>query len=128
MSDQKQDEFEQRAKVVLQASADELDARTRSRLTQARHAALDAARNPSSAIKPYMWIPAGAAAAAVAVFLIGRPAPVTESQQVAAAPVDEFEIIAAEDSLEFYRDVDFYAWLAAADADADEEPAPDGEV
>jgi hypothetical protein len=132
VTDRKQDHFERRAQAVLQESAERLDGRTQSRLTQARHAALDAARRPGGSRKPYMWIPAGvAAAAALSVLLLTDAEQVASpsAAQLAAAPIDEFDIIAAEDSLEFYRDVDFYAWLAATDlAETDEEPAPDSEV
>jgi hypothetical protein len=55
----------------------------------------------------------GAAAVAVAVLLINHPRELSpQGEQVAVnAPVDEMEIVTAEDSLEFYRDVEFYAWL-----------------
>lgn len=126
MSDKRFEVFEQRAQGVLRECAEQLDGATRSRLTQARHAALDAIKQRQS--KPWMWLmPAatGAAAAAVlAVVLLMDPAR-QQSDRTAFDPVDEFEILAAEDSLEFYRDVEFYAWL---DTVLDEQAAPDGGV
>ena len=123
MSDKQFEVFEQRAQVVLQESAEQLDGATRSRLTQARHAALEVIRQRRS--KPWMWLmpAAGVAAAAVlTVMLVVNPA---RQRLEPAAAVDEFEILAAEDSLEFYRDVEFYAWL---DTVLDEEAAPEGGV
>jgi hypothetical protein len=107
-------ELEQRAQALLQASAEQLDGATRSRLTQARHAALDAIKARQS--KGWFWLlPAtgAAAAAVVAVLLMNHPQEVSlPGEQVAInTPVDEMEIVTAEDSLEFYRDVEFYAWL-----------------
>ena len=114
MSDSKQDEFEYRAQLLLQESAEQLDGATRSRLTQARHAALDVLKQRQN--KGWFWLmPAtGAAAAAiVAVLIMNRPQDGTQQiEQVAViATVDELDIVTAEDSLEFYRDVEFYTWL-----------------
>jgi len=123
MSDEQSASFEQRAQAVLQDSAEQLDGATRSRLTQARHAALEVAKQRQA--KPWLWLMpvTGAAAAAVlAVVLLVNPAS-QSIDQAAFGPVDELEIIAAEDSLEFYRDVEFYAWL---DSVLDEETTPEG--
>ena len=126
--DVQQTDLEGRAQGLLQASAEQLDGATRSRLTQARHAALDAIRQRQS--KGWYWLmpAAGAAAAAiVAVVLMSRPQEVVlQAEQVAAATAaDELEIVISEDSLEFYRDVEFYAWLETV---MDEEVAPEGEA
>jgi len=52
------------------------------------------------------------AALAVAIALNTGPRPAESSGEIAVmTPVDELEIATAEDSLEFYRDVEFYAWL-----------------
>jgi hypothetical protein len=97
----------------LQQNAEQLDGATRSRLTQARHAALDASKQrPHRAV----WLlPAGgvAAAATIAFMFLNHPKEsVSGEEQVATlTPVDEMDIVTAEDSLEFYRDVEFYAWL-----------------
>jgi hypothetical protein len=122
-------DLEQRAQALLQQSAEQLDGATRSRLTQARHAALDAIKQRQS--KGWVWLmPAtgAAAAAVVAVLLMNRPQELApQMEQIAMmAPVDEMEIVTAEDSLEFYRDVEFYAWL---DTVIDEEAAvPESEA
>ena len=111
MNDQK-DQFEQRAQTLLQASAEQLDGQTRSRLTQARHAALDALKKPQTKVWYWLTPATGAAAAAVlAVMLTVKPVHHGNMQTTAVTAADELEIVTAEDSLEFYRDVEFYAWL-----------------
>ena len=125
MSDAKQDEFEQRAQGVLQESAEQLDGATRSRLTQARHAAVEVLKERRR--KPWLWLMPAAGAAAAAVLTVALLVNPTRNQveQQTLEPVDEFEIIAGEDELEFYRDVDFYAWL---DTVLDEEIAKENGV
>ena len=113
MSDSKT-KLEERAAALLQNSAEQLDGKTRSQLTQARHAALDAAREGE---RKFNWMlpAAGVAAAAVLAVTVSlnvtNQTNVNDDQQLAMTPVDELEIVTAEDSLEFYRDVEFYAWL-----------------
>jgi hypothetical protein len=115
--------LEERAAALLQDSAEQLDGKTRSQLTQARHAALDAVREGER--KTNWLLPAAgvAAAAVLAVTVslnVANQTNVDDEQQLALTPVDELEIVTAEDSLEFYRDVEFYAWL---DTVLDEDPA-----
>lgn len=137
--------FEQRAQVVLRDSVEHFDGRTLSRLTQARHAALDAARYTAKARSQWWsWkllapLSAAAAAMVLAISLALNPSARTgldssstlfassfieEMEGVDAELPDKLEIIAGEDSLEFYRDVDFYAWLESElDANGDVAPA-----
>ncbi len=116
MSESKQptgdEHLEQRARALLQESADQLDGATRSRLTQARHAALDAIKQRQTNVWTWLLPAAGVASAAVVAVLLSVNLVQQDAQQMAAtAVVDELEIVTAEDSLEFYRDVEFYAWL-----------------
>jgi hypothetical protein len=99
-----ENELEKKSRELLLQSAERLDGRTRSRLTQARHAALAAIRQ-RHVLTPLL-LPAGIAAAAAMALLLLNP-----QQPVPVAAVDGLEIVTAEDSLEFYRDVEFYAWL-----------------
>jgi hypothetical protein len=116
--DAKQTDFEQRAQTLLRERAEQLDGATRSRLTQARHAALAAVEQRRST--RYWLLPATgvAAAAVIALFLTNQSAHQTTERVAATAAVDEMEIVTADDSLEFYRDVDFYTWLAVIDDDS----------
>jgi anti-sigma-K factor RskA len=124
-TESEQDNLEQRAQELLQQSAEQLDGYTRSRLTQARHAALDAVKQRQSGVWRWLMPATGATAAAVLAIVIAlNPARQPNSQNAVVAQVDEMEIVNAEDGIEFYRDVEFYAWL---DSVIDEESAAPAE-
>lgn len=116
-----------RAKALLDESAQGLDGAALSRLNRARQAALaqrGARRRPG-----WAWMPAGLATACALLLAVGVwharaphtpalavPQPVTAVQggTVNAADLD---MIASDDSLEMMQDLDFYAWLDAQDQD-----------
>jgi len=108
-------DFEKRTQEVLEESAARLDGRTRSRLTQARHAALaQLEKKPARSWRSY--VPAGAAAAAAvfAVMLYVQPGRVVETR-VASNPaaVEDLDILADADAPDFTEDsddVEFYEW------------------
>jgi hypothetical protein len=112
----KQDDtdFEQRAAQLLRDSAESLDAATRSRLTQARHAALDniAAR---PAWLDFRFLAPGGAVAAVTVAILlwtnvgHRPA------VDATGTLDDIELLADADAYDISQegDFDFIEWAAA---------------
>lgn len=116
--------MEQRSRELFDETVANLDARTRSRLNQARHAALDAARGQPVA-SPVRWLlPVGSAAAVAMVALTtvqimrpGAEAPVVV-ESATLASVDDFEILTSSDELEMLQDVDFYAWLETQDSEA----------
>ena len=107
------DEFEKRTQEVLEESTARLDGRTRSRLTQARHAALAELARPER----HWWrayVPAGAAAAVavMAVVLWGQPGGPTAA---AVSPLDDLELLADADAQDFVddgEDLEFYEWAA----------------
>src|SRR5690242_14091171 len=108
------DEFEKRAKEVLEESTARLDGRTRSRLTQARHAALAELARPER----HWWrtyVPAGAAAAVAVlavVILSGRPGGPAAPP---VSPVDDLELLAdaeAQELVDDGEDLEFYEWAA----------------
>jgi hypothetical protein len=104
-------DFEKRTREILDESADRLDGRTRSRLTQARYAALAQLEQPAR----HWWrgfVPAGAAAA-VAVLAVVLWSPNPPGQP--AAPVDDMELLADADAPDFVdggEDLEFYEWAA----------------
>jgi hypothetical protein len=110
-------EFEQRARALLLQSAEELPGAVRSRLTQARHAALAArhARAPSFARR---WLPAGAAvAAALALLVVYVPhGSSTADNPVANAGLEDIELLTDNDAVPLNGDqdvdYDFYEWAA----------------
>ncbi len=110
-------EFERRTRVLLNDSAARLPAAVRSRLTQARYAALAAcgARRPSLARR---WVPAGAlAAAALALLLVGVPGGKKSLETPAAnAGLEDIELLTDSDAVPLNGDqdvdYDFYEWAA----------------
>jgi hypothetical protein len=115
--------FEQRARAMLLQSAEELPAAVRSRLTQARYAALAArpSRVPSFARR---WVPAGAAVAAVlALLIVYVPHGMgTVESSVANGGLEDIELLTDNDAVPLNGDqdvdYDFYEWAATEAAGA----------
>jgi anti-sigma-K factor RskA len=114
-------ELEERARALLGESVTRVDARVRSRLNQARHAALEEmAASRRSFWRGSLFMPAtGAVAAAVLVALVlnaqlGRDhlSPLAEGGQAA---FDDIEMLADADGLDLLENWDsgFYEWAAA---------------
>jgi len=101
-------DFEKRTREVLEASTARLDGRTSSRLTQARHAALDSLQNPARRLR--LFIPAGAAAAAAVLAMIMW----SGTARIDPAPADDLEILVDSDTPDFAEgdDLEFYEWAA----------------
>jgi len=132
-------EFEQRTQAVLEESTARLDGRVRSRLNQARHAALEAhaarARSPLARWFGHrsLFAPVGAVAAVAVLAVVlftGRPAgqgPLGALNGDGAPALEDLELLADNDALDLARDgdVEFYEW-ALAEADAASGAAPVG--
>jgi len=110
-------DFEKRSQEVLEESVARLDGRTRSRLTQARHAALAQLEKPAR----QWWrsyVPAGAAAAAavLAMMIFVQPGAVVGPRPPQnPSTVEDMDILAdaeAPDFTEDTDDVEFYEWAA----------------
>ena len=109
-------DFEKRTQEVLEESAGRLDGRTRSRLTQARHAALAELAQPAR----NWWrsyVPAGAAAAVAVLAVVMWPGRGIESPPVmaGASPVEDMDLLADADAPDFVddgEDLEFYEWAA----------------
>jgi hypothetical protein len=115
VSDPTPDPLEQRSRELFEDSVGRLDARTRSRLNQARQQALNEL-NKGATRRYWLAAPLGglAAAALIAVFMVNGHDPMTPGQESAALPLDDFDIVADADSLELLQDVEFYTWMAEA--------------
>jgi hypothetical protein len=102
-------DFEKRTREVLEESTARLDGRTSSRLTQARHAALDSLQRPAR-LRWRLFIPAGAAAAAAVLAVLMW----SGSGRVGPAPADDLEMLADSDTPDFAEgdDLDFYEWAS----------------
>ena len=112
-------DFERNAHAVLTESVLRMDARTRSKLTQARHAALAEAAQPRRTfLRSFTLMPAAGAAAAVLVAVMlwhHQPAgdlPGVEGQRLA---VEDMDLLADSDALDLVEQGDgsFYEWAAA---------------
>lgn len=113
-------EFERRTRTVLEESVSRIDGRVRSRLNQARHAAVEAAtarRRPLFS-RLFTLVPtAGAAAAALMVAMVlwhgGGRQPVVES----VPQTQDLDLLADSDGLDLVEDGgdgsgSFYEWAA----------------
>lgn len=113
MSDPQQtpeSEFELRSRALLDAGTDRLDGATRSRLTQARHAALAQLDPAATRRSRLIWVPAaGAAAVALAVLITRDPSVPADAP---ALRLEDLEIVAQQDDLELLEEMEFYAWIS----------------
>jgi hypothetical protein len=129
MSEQADRDFEDRSRLLFQDSVEALDMRIRSRLTQARSAAIEAGRRPWFA-GFRMWTPAaGVTAAAIlgVALWMGSPLGHHAGTMADAQPnLEDLELVAATDegsgdAMEMLQDdIDFYDF---ADKAASPEPA-----
>jgi hypothetical protein len=111
MSDETNSDFERGTKRVFDASVAALDAATRSQLTQARHRALTARDKVRDGLWRWSVVPAGALAAALALWLtVGQqPAPPDAMQ---SAALGDLEILLGDEDLEMLdEELEFYGWL-----------------
>ena len=104
------DTFVRQLKTMLDDGNARLDARVRSRLTQARHAALAQAD-----ARPVFWLrqwapAAGVAAAAVLAVLVW---PTARREQPPDESASDLEIVLAGENLDLLEDLDFYEWVDA---------------
>jgi hypothetical protein len=104
--------LEVRSKELFDESVERLDARTRSRLTQARHAALDEVRRSRRLRARWLWAPAGGLiVAGVAALLIGVW-PGVDPASPGSPALEDLEVVAGTENLDLLQDVEFYTWLA----------------
>jgi hypothetical protein len=114
-------DLERRSRAAFDASVESQDAAARARLARARSKALGELRGRRAG-GPALWIPAGAAAAAlVAAMLLQREegAPAGARAEAAIGALEDLELMAAGEDFDMLgEDEDFYAWAA--------EQTPDG--
>ena len=125
-----EDEFVRRARELLAAEADNLNAPLRSKLTQARHAALDempleSAGRTDGWLNWFSgragWAPTGAAVLVAVVAAtwwtnLSGPSYPLVTQTVAAEDEispDDFDMLLSDDGFELLADLDFYTWVEA---------------
>ena len=116
-------DIEGQARAAFDASVERIDAATRSRLTQARYAALAELERPGARLASRLPAAAMAAAAvlAVALWLGPRGAGQPELPGLAAQAVEDLELISAGADLDMLgEEPEFYAWAAGLVASGDE--------
>ncbi len=116
--------LEVRSRLVLEEGLSRLDAHTRSRLNQARQAAVARAARPwplawlHRALTPHALMPAGAVAAValIAIFMLGGGHhPVHPVADNPAGTLDVLDLVTDDDAMNLMEDNDtaFYEWAAA---------------
>jgi hypothetical protein len=109
-------DFERNARVLLEESVSRIDGRTRSRLNQARHAALERAAAPGRARRwrSYTLMPAAGMAAALLVALVlwNREPSVESPVLEGPHPIEDMDLVADSEGLEIMDGWDgpFYEW------------------
>ncbi len=104
-------DFERRTKRIFDDSVAALDAATRSRLTQARHRALEERQVVRGRHASWWLLPAGSIAAAALVWLTLWQAP-APSETVQQTALGDLEILLGEEDLEMLdEELEFYGWL-----------------
>ncbi|HWX79649.1 MAG TPA: hypothetical protein VNZ02_06160 [Steroidobacteraceae bacterium] len=128
MNEQHRDAFETRTRALFQDSVDNLDFAMRSRLTQARHAAIEAAGRRAWYLRWTVWTPAaGVTAAAVlgVALWVGLPLGQHGTLADGQSNFEDLELVASSegsgDTMEMLQDdIDFYDF---ADKVASPDPA-----
>lgn len=123
MSEEQLRQFERRSRELFVDSVQNLDLRVRSRLTQARHAAIAQAGSSGTRADWLRWIPAYGAAAALVVAAVLWQGQGPSDRFAAMADshngIEDLELVSSTDQLEFLQnDPEFYDWIASAGSDA----------
>ena len=101
-------------KGALDESCERLDANTLTQLKAGRLRALELAerRNSLFSRRPH-WLTAGGLATTALLVVMVTGWFVASRQSRPAQQLDDLEIMAAQEQLELYADLDFYRWLPA---------------
>lgn len=106
-------ELERRSRAAFDGSVESLDAATRSRLARARTKALEESGGRRAAGSA-LWIPAGAAAAALVAAILWQreeAGPVTAQNDTTVGAFEDLDLMAQGDDFDMLtEDPGFYAW------------------
>jgi hypothetical protein len=129
MNEQSDESLEDRSRTLFKDSVGNIDMRVRSRLTQARHAALEAAaaaRRRPRLLRASVWTPAaGVTAAAVLGVALWFGSPLGHHAMIASdnpTAFEDLDIVASSDdgsgdAMDMLQDdVDFYDWANKAES------------
>jgi len=104
-------DLELRSRAAFDRSVESLDSATRGRLARARAKAIAQLERPRLS-RPAIWVPAAAASVLVIALvwrMDGREKPRTDVAQI---PIEELQLIPAEDFEMLQEEEGFYAWAA----------------
>ena len=110
------DEFEDKARALFDESVERLDARTRSKLTQARNRALEEVKKGASR-RRWIWAPAGGVALASVVAVVMWSGGLRSGAAPEVGALEDIDIVADSENLDMLEDVEFYTWLEDATAE-----------
>ena len=112
----KEKRFIDNVKKALDLGTENLDPGTQAKLTRMRHKALDAEERKGFDIRQWFTVPV--AGWATACLIVLGLAIYFQQPNGALLPLEDIDLLAAEDNLEFYDGLEFYAWLAEENIDA----------
>ncbi len=105
-------------KEALDASCERIDANTLARMKTGRVRALELAESHNSLFfRRPRWLTAGGLATAALLVVMVTGWFVASRQNRPAQQLDDLEIMAAQEQLDLYADLDFYRWLPADEID-----------
>ena len=111
------DQFGKKAKAAFDASVNELDAATLSKLNAGRHKALEELKRPT--YQWSRWAPATGVAAAALLAVMWLQSPTAVHDLTGPVNVTDMEILLGEDSIEMLEDLEFYSWIDVAEMESD---------
>ncbi len=116
MTDQnREQQFIDNVKKALDLDTENLDPATQSKLTHIRHRALDAGERKGFDIREWFTVPV--AGWATACLLVLGLVFYMQPSNGTLPPLEDIDLLVAEDNLEFYDGLEFYAWLAEENND-----------
>ncbi len=110
MTDEREQRFVEQVRKHLDAQTGELDELTLARLRAARLRALDTAPK-----RRLVWLPVAATATLAALVLAVMLRPAAPDLQ---SPLEDFDIVAAQEPLDLIDDYEFYEWLDASESNS----------
>jgi hypothetical protein len=111
-SERESSALEARTRALFERSVENLDGKTRSRLNQARQAALEELRGAHKRSWRSAWVPVGSGLAVAVLAVWMTVGEWTHQPNENGAAVDDLELFAEVPTLDMLRDVEFYAWMA----------------
>lgn len=110
----KKEMLETITKQELDQRADQLTGQVRSRLSQARYAAIKSASSSKKKQSPWAWGGVAMAASITLMILVWQPMSSLPTMDVFA--FEDMELMLSGDELQLYEDLDFIAWLNEIEA------------